>query len=71
MTTPVATPPAAQRVNVGNWTLKNPDGSTENFSFDILKRRYGERDEASRVFRRLLNVRRSLHYEQDIEQILA
>jgi len=27
--------------------------------------------EASRLFRRLLNVRRSLHYEQDNEQIFA
>ena len=27
--------------------------------------------EASRLFRRLLNMRRSLHYEQDIEQICA
>jgi hypothetical protein len=37
----------------------------------IYKRDTLGRIEASRVFRRLLNVRRSLHYEQDIEQIFA
>ena len=34
----------ATRVDVGSWTLKNPDGCTEHFTYDILKRRYKERE---------------------------
>lgn len=31
-------------INVREWTIKNPDGSTPHFSYDILKRRRGERE---------------------------
>jgi hypothetical protein len=34
-------------LDVGDWTLKNPDGKTENFTYDILKLRYGEREHSS------------------------
>lgn len=28
------------RVDVGQWTLKNPDGQTDRFTYDILKSEY-------------------------------
>lgn len=31
-------------VNVRDWTIKNPDGSTPHFTYDILKRRHGQRE---------------------------
>jgi hypothetical protein len=30
----------ADRVDVGQWTLKNPDGQTDRFTYDILKSEY-------------------------------
>ena len=32
------------RVDVSSWTIKNPDGHTPQMTFDILKRRRGERE---------------------------
>ena len=39
ITTAAEAPP-----NVRDWTIKNPDGSTPHFSYDILRRRRGERE---------------------------
>ena len=47
-----STTAAVQRVDVGQWTLKNPDGSTPDFSYDILKRRYGGREHSALTYAR-------------------
>lgn len=39
-------------VNVRDWTIKNPDGWTPNFSYDILKRRRGEREHSCLTYAR-------------------
>lgn len=48
---PSRTPPAC-RIDVSSWTIKNPDGSTPNFSYDILKRRRGEREHSCLTYAR-------------------
>lgn len=66
MAAPVAISSATPRVDVGQWTLKNPDGSTRNFSFDILKRRYGEREHSALTY-----VRAKLRcWDRDIDHVI-
>jgi hypothetical protein len=43
---------ATSPVNMRDWTIKNPDGWTPNFSYDILKRRRGEREHSCLAYAR-------------------
>lgn len=40
------------RVDVSSWTIKNPDGHTPHLTFDILKRRRGEREHSALIYAR-------------------
>ncbi len=40
------------RVDVSSWTIKNPDGQTPQLSFDILKRRRGDREHSALTYAR-------------------
>jgi hypothetical protein len=46
----VAQTTSASRVDVSSWTIKNPDGPSQNVSFDILKRRNGDREHSCLVY---------------------